>query len=863
MRLPGDVRPTTEKLVLEIDPKKDVFSGAVDIKIELQKPRSVLWLHGRGLRVTRATASAAGGEAIPAEWRQRDETGTASLSTPRPLPAGGVTLHIEYEAPFGTKLEGLHKIVQGGVPYAFTQFEPISARDAFPCFDEPGFKIPFDTTLIVPSDAVAIANTKEIEREPRGYGLGVHFARTLPIPSYLVAFAVGPFDLVRGPDVPVNAVRKRPLPLRAVTTRGHGKEVTYALAHTGEILSTLEAYFGIEYPYDKLDILAVPGNSGAMEDPGAPTFSDYLLLFDEKTAPLSQKRAYAGVMAHELAHQWAGDLVTAAWWDDIWLNESFATRVGTMAADAWDPKTDAAMRQLGGVQNAMGNDALVSARAVRQPIESTNDIANAFDSITYQKGASVLSMFERWAGPEIWRRGLHDYLTSHSFGAATADDFLNAESVATGKDVKTPFRTFLDQPGVPFVEAEVRCDGSPRLHLKQSRYLPLGSTGDAKKTWQIPICARFGVGKESKEACNLLANVEEDVPLGKTCPDWVFPNSDAAGYFRFSLAPKDLANLRSKGLSSLSARELVAYGNSLRAAFSRGTIPMKEVIEAAAVLADDAHRSVAQEPMGFLDQARDWFYAEPLRASVEAYGRRLYHRQFQALGFQAAKGDDGDRVQLRVLVANFLALTAHDPAVRSEAKRRGLAFLGYKKDGAIHEDAVDPNLAGIALTVAGEEADRPMWDAIRKEFGETENADLRWKLLGALVAARRRELVATVRELAFDPSLRPTEVTSPLWAQLEHPETREATWRWVKDNFDRLLATVPRHHGQAQLIEMGELFCDEAHAKDIEAFFTPRRIAQIEGGPRVLAGTLEGVRLCAVKRKAQESSARQFFDKNR
>ena len=199
--------------------------------------------------------------------------------------------------------------------------------------------------------------------------------------------------------------------------------------------------------------------------------------------------------------------------------------------------------------------------------------------------------------------------------------------------------------------------GAPRLHLKQSRYLPLGSTGDPNKTWQIPVCARYQTGKEVKESCVLLANHEGDIGLGDKCPDWVFPNSDAAGYFRFALAPADLAKLRKAGFSSLSTRERVAYGNSLRAAFNRVALPMKDVILAADLLATDPHRNVAQEPMGMIGQAYDWLYDDPLRASVESHARNLFHPVYQKLGWQPAKGDDPDRVQLRSAVISFLALT--------------------------------------------------------------------------------------------------------------------------------------------------------------------------------------------------------------
>ncbi len=519
VRLPADVRPTAEALELRIDPKQDRFSGSVDIAISLDQPRSVVWLHGKGFNVSRAAAVLDGGAEVAGTWRQEGDDGLASLTFPRALPAGKAKLHVDYDAPFGLKLEGLYKVKQEGSAYAFTQFESTAARDAFPCFDEPGFKIPFDTTLVVPADAQAVSNTKEIERRTDGGSLRVHFAPTLPLPSYLLAFAVGPLEIVPAADVAPNAVRKRPLPLRAVTAKGHGKEVAYAIAHTGDFVTLLEQFFGIEYPYDKLDILALPDKHGAMENAGAITFGDQFLLFDEKTAPVSQKRVYANVMLHELAHQWVGDLVTAAWWDDIWLNEAFATWMQGELVDVWDPKMEARMSLLERTQSAIGNDVLVSARAIRQPIASTNDIKNAFDGITYEKGAAVIGMFERWVGPETFQRGVHDYLAAHRLGSATADDFLGAESAASGKDVKTPFHTFLDQPGVPFVEAEVKCDGAPRLHLKQSRYLPLGSTGDANRSWQIPLCAKYQVGKETKEKRARCSPTGKGIlPLGAASP---------------------------------------------------------------------------------------------------------------------------------------------------------------------------------------------------------------------------------------------------------------------------------------------------------------------------------------------------------
>jgi alanyl aminopeptidase len=511
----------------------------------------------------------------------------------------------------------------------------------------------------------------------------------------------------------------------------------------------------------------------------------------------------------------------------------------------------------------MGADSLVSARAIRQPITSTHDIENAFDSITYQKGGGVLSMFEKWAGADVWQKGLHAYLEKHEFGSGSADDFLTAESEATGKDVKTAFHTFLDQSGVPLVEVSLECGKTSALHLSQSRFLPIGSTGSTDRTWQIPICARFASGKGTKEACTLMTEKTATLDLGAaSCPSWVLPNADAAGYYRFSLAPKDLTNLRKNGFASLSIREKVAYATSVRAGYSRATTPMNDVFDAVALLAKETDPAVAEEPMGYVSVAREWLFSDPLRAKVEAYGKELYASQGRKLGWEAKKDEDDEARTLRASVLGFLANTARDKAVRDEAKKRGLAYIGFGGDGAIHTGAVDANLAALALSVVGEDADRATWDAMKALLGKTVDEVVRGRLLWALSSAKSPELAAAARELVLDPSLHESEIMTPLYAQLGAVETRDAAWQWLKDHYDAVVQRLPRHHSGVALVSSTRPYCDDEHAKDIEAFFTPK-IDSIEGGPRTLASTLEDIRLCAARRKAQEPSAREFFGKRR
>jgi alanyl aminopeptidase len=867
-RLPAGVRPLHYTLALEVEPDKPRFAGTVQIEVKLDRPRDVLWMHGKNLDVHHASVRAAGGVTVPARWEQVDPSGVAALRLARPVGPGMVVVRAHYHAAFGTKGEGLARMQEGGRFYSATQLEATYARDAFPCFDEPAFKTPFDLTLFVPKGDQAIANTPAIERSPAPNGLErVTFARTQPIPTYLLAVATGPYDVIEAAPLPPNAVRKRPLALRGVATKGRGAELTWALSRTGEILSALERYFGMEYPFEKLDVIAVPDKQGAMENPGAVTFREWLLLIDPKTASFEQKRAFDLVMAHELAHQWFGDLVTMPWWDDLWLNEAFATWMGGSIVRDLYPPDQAEIVQLDRVQDAMGVDSLQSARQIRQPVQNGDDIANAFDQITYSKGGGVLSMFERWIGPEVFQKGLRAYLAQHKNGNATADDLLVALSTAAGKDVATPFRTFLEQPGVPFVEATPACkDGKPSLALKQSRFLPIGSSGDPNRLWQIPVCARYAAGKEVKEACTLLAAREGSLALdGGTCGGWVMPNADGAGYYRWALPPAELAKLARNGYAKLSTRERMSLGNSLRAGYSRGTTPAADVLAAMAELAKDPSPSVATAPMEMLHDARDWAPDAAMRASVERWGAKLYHPAFEQLGWgpkaDKAASEPPERALLRRDVLGWLALVAGDKGIRREAAKRGLAYAGAGKDGAIHPDAVDPSLAGLALTVAVQDGDAKLFDALDQRLATLTDESVRARVIAALASTHKPEQLARALGLGLDPRVRMNEVTVPLDVAVNDLASRDAAWAWLRQNVDALMARLPPSTA-GYLPWRATGFCDRAHADEVGALFGPR-LSRMEGGPRNLAGAVEATLLCAARRQAQLDSMKTFFTKNR
>ncbi|MEJ0044364.1 MAG: M1 family aminopeptidase [Rhizomicrobium sp.] len=451
------------------------------------------------------------------------------------VPAGEATLIFDYDAPFDRSLAGLYKVVDRGDSYAFTQFESTDARRAFPSFDEPGFKTPFDMTVIAPKGMRVIGNTPIVAAAPAAHGMvDTVFQTTKPLPTYLVALAVGPLDVVDGGTAPPNAYRSRPLHIRGITARGDGKRIAYALALTPKIVTALETYFGIGYPFQKLDILAVPDfAAGAMENAGAITFRERYLLLDPD-APLDQKRGSLAVQAHELAHQWFGDLVTPAWWDDTWLNESFANWAEYKASAAVLPQMDFSTDTLRAGFDVMDLDELPSARQIHQPIANTDDLENAFDAITYDKGASVLRMFETYVGPANWQRGIHAYLTKYARGNATARDFVGTIAATTGHPEIVPaFGDFIDRSGVPLLKASLRC-APPALNFAQSAYAPFGFSAP-QRSWRVPVCAMDGASR----ACRIGEGAHFALALTAGCTAMPLPNADGAGYYRFALDEAD------------------------------------------------------------------------------------------------------------------------------------------------------------------------------------------------------------------------------------------------------------------------------------------------------------------------------------
>jgi len=518
--LSSDVIPRKETVLLTIDPARETFEGRVSIDVELRAPASIIWLNAKDLTV--GSVSVTQGDSVRAAKivlgsHERIGIDAGELLT------GSATIGVKYEGKLGDKsLVGPYRRKVEGEWYAYTTFTPIDARRAFPCFDEPRFKTPWDISIRVKRDNKAFSNGRQISEteEPDGWKL-VKFATTEPLPAEIVAFAVGPFDVYQS-DVYEGATAGHGTPVRVITAKGHAAEGRTAAQATLDVLPRLEAYTGIPYPFGKLDHLALPeGAFGAVENPGLITYRARNLLLALNQESPSQTRAIRALQAHEIGHQWFGNLVTQATWDDVWLSEGFATWISSKMMDQEQPPERAHLSSIVARERLMAIDNPARARPVRVAVNSRMAARDIYNRIVYEKGAAILLMLEGWLGEDVFRDGLRGFLNEHRFGNATTDDLASALKKASGKDPARVMNSFLNTAGVPELRGQLLCarDSAPRLRVTKST------------PGSVPVCWR---ADRVASSCTVLEGPSTEIamPVGTACPAWFYLNSGGTGYYR-------------------------------------------------------------------------------------------------------------------------------------------------------------------------------------------------------------------------------------------------------------------------------------------------------------------------------------------
>jgi len=849
LRLDGSVRPLRYAVDLTIVPDRDTFHGSVDIDVDVRTPSTIIWLNAIGLAVQDASFRPESGAALAAKTVPGGDQFTG-FSFDREVSGHG-TLHIAYQGKISRNSSaGIFQLKEDRDWYVYSQFEPTDARRAFPCFDEPGFKVPWQMTLHVPKDDMALSNTpvQSESGEPNGMKM-VRFKASPPLPSYLVALAVGRFDAVDAGHVGAT-------PLRVIVPRGKSAEAAYAVTAIPHLLKLLEDYFGVPFPYEKLDSVVMPISDFAMENAGLITYAESSLLADPAHETINHKRELAGLCAHEMSHQWFGDLVTTAWWSDTWLNEGFATWMERKIPGEWQPDWHLDVAKVNARLGAMRQDELASARSILQPIASNDDIANAFDEITYEKGAAVIEMFERWIGPEKFRSGVQLYLKQHAWGNATARAFESAMSSAAGKDVAPIFSSFLDQPGVPEVSVALKCGTKPALELAQKRSLPLGSQADPQ-TWQIPVCVAYEAGGVVHHQCAVLADAKADVELAEaqTCPSWVLSNDGETGYYQVAYQGDLLKKVLGDGASHLNVAERVGVLGDVDLLVGGGEIPAGVALALVPQFSKDPAPQVVQAAANIARLLKSESVPGDLREKGSRFIRQQFGEKAMALGWLAKPGDSDDARFLRQKLVPFVASIGEQKDLVQEA---GKLARGWLKN----REGVTPEMLGPLLQVAAEFGDRDLFNLLRKAAVQERDHALREELLDALGSFRNPELAAASMDLLLSKDFDSRESFYPLlFGPLAYAETRDVPFEFVKQHLDSLLMRLPREVGEdyaAALPTVGGNFCDAKRRDELDSFFRDR-VKDYTGGARALAQTLEGIDLCISARKALTPELKAFL----
>lgn len=842
-QLPRTITPMHYRVALTVDPTKESFAGHTEIDVEIRGRQTSFFIHGLELQVSRAEARTAG-RSIPAEYKQVHDSGVAVLKFAEVLPAGRAVLVFEYHAPFNTSLAGLYKVVHQGENYAFTQFENSDARRAFPSFDEPGFKTPFDLIVTAPSADTVVANTPAVSRTPAGGMTKWTFETTKSLPTYLIALAVGPLDVVDAGVVPPNRYRSYPLPFRGIAAKGMGPRLHYALSLTPAIVTTLEEYYGIGFPFQKLDTLAVPDfAAGAMENSGAITYRERLLLMKDD-APLDQRRSSLTVQAHEIAHQWFGDLVTPRWWDDIWLNESFATWMEYKIAQKVRPDQEFHRSTLSNSLNVMRLDELPSARQIHNPVNNPDDIDNAFDDITYSKGAAVLAMFESYVGEEAFRKGIQAYLRKFSYRNASTQDFIGAIAQTAGHpEIVRSFREFIDQPHVPSMRTDLTCTGGGgSAQVTESMYRPIGIEMQERR-WHVPMCLAAD-GRD--RTCRLVPPSGAVVPLGGTCPKVISPNVEGAGYYRFNLNGEQWRGLIVNA-QSLTPAERFSLFHNLTAALRAGQATAEDFFALLPALAPSATWDIVRDLRDVIRELRiTGAVRPPDRAKMQALLRREFGPRMLSVGLSAKAGDAPADALLRQSLVELLVEEGQDQALIARLAKAADVYLASNR---ADRDGIPPELVREALRAGTMSSGGRFVDRLIEAIKHSDDEYFIQSAIYAVAGSEDQASLDKLLALALTPSIRTGDLRYVQEYLSEEMPARSVLWGWFKTNFSAIEKRLSRY-GMGGTPEIQAHACDAAEKADLQAFLGPKA-SQLVGMPRTLRQVNESIDRCIAFKDAK------------
>ncbi|MBA3915021.1 MAG: M1 family metallopeptidase [Acidobacteriales bacterium] len=824
-RLPHTAVPENYHLTLTPDLKKATFTGDETITIRVIVPTSEIVLDALEIELQDATITS-GGQTQTAHVTPDKANEMVKLAVDKRLAPGAATLKIHYTGTLNDQLRGFYLGKQDdGTHYAATQFESTDARRAFPSFDEPAFKATYDITMIADKDMKVLSNSPESSDKP-GPGDDKHtvtFATTPKMSSYLVAFVVGNFESIEG--------SADGIPIRVWTPVGKKQLAGFSLEAAQQCMKYFNNYFGVKYPFKKLDMIGLPDfSAGAMENTGLITYREVALELD-KNPSLEQQVEVGVTVSHEMAHQWFGDLVTMAWWDDIWLNEGFATWMSSKPLAAWHPDWEMQVQDVQDTTRSLGVDSIQNTRPIHQQAQTPAQIQELFDGIAYGKTAAVLRMIETYLGPDNFRKGVNQYINQHAYANATASDFWGALTSATGKPVDQIMPTFVQQAGAPYVAVSAQCQGdNTKVNLSQKRYFNTKDAFDAPndQLWQIPICLK---GDKGAAQCSVLKQRQDTVTL-PGCQQWVIANASATGYYRSGYDP-DMLHKIGASLSALEPGERIMLFADSWASVRVEKQQIGDYLSLGQGLQGERDPLVLGAFLNQLNFVDRYLVSDTDRGEFQQWARQLFTPTAKELGWQAKPGEDPQRKQLRADILGALGYYGRDPET--------LAMAQQVADQVLHDpESVDGTLAPVALRLAALNGNEKYYQELLDNMKNAKSPEQYYRTMQTMADFQDPKLLQKSLDLAMTPEVRSQDKMRLFAGVMANPVGNRLAWDFYKQHAQEIQAQGGEFTSRV-VVQVTSTFCTPELRDEVSSFFSSHPVPT---AARTLKQSLERMNAC-------------------
>ena len=834
-RLPDTVKPEHYDLTLTPDLKAATFTGVERIDIDVKQPTATITLNSAEIEFQSVTVKAGGKEQTATVSTDKEKEQT-TFTVPQQIPAGKASLSIHYTGILNNELRGFYLSKTAKRNYAVTQFESTDARRAYPSFDEPALKATYDVTLVVDKGDTAISNS-EIVNDTPGPGADKHtlkFGTTPKMSTYLVAFLVGDFQCTAG--------EQDSLKIRVCSTPDKVNLTSYGVDVAKYVLHYYNDYFGIRYPLKKLDLIGLPDfEAGAMENFGAITYRETALLIDPKTASVGAKKEVASVIAHEMAHQWFGDLVTMQWWDNLWLNEGFATWMANKPVAAMRPEWNIDQDEAAELDGTLDLDAQPTTRAIRAKANTREEIEQMFDGISYGKAGAVLNMVENFEGRETFRKGVHNYLAAHLYGNATAEDFWGAQTSVSHKPIDKIMESLVAQPGAPLITFGDPAGG--KVTVSQRRFfLSPSIKPDFAQKWTIPVCFKSSTGQD----CQVLTpdSSSVNVPSGSL----FFANAGGRGFYRSAYPADRYAELVKQFETGLKPTERISLIGDEWAQVRANNATVGDYLDLVAAIKTDENAAVVNTALsGFGSIYARVAATQAEKDRLAAWLRNTFSQEYAKLG-PPSPDDSANKRELRATLMGVLGGYAKDPAVLQQAREIANKFL----DDPASQDAT---LAKTATAIAAEHGDAALFEKLQHVYETSTNPELQESALAMLAMFQDPELEKRALDYALSDKVRKQDAAFQFAIALGTSETRDRAWQYVKDHWDAIHALLTPEMGNA-LVGSTSTFCSADARDDVRQFFESHKVASAD---QAMKHSVERINGCIEFRELQQAKLAKWL----